>query len=85
MSKCADASIRLKFNSEKQLDALLVALMPEIETFLTHRSTVKLLKERCCLILTVTAEDIIALRATLNAYLYWVHSSLKVIGVLENS
>ncbi|MDR0372909.1 MAG: hypothetical protein LBI79_05060 [Nitrososphaerota archaeon] len=83
MSKGAVASICLNFNSEKQLDTLLVALAPEAEVSPTYRSTVKLKKEGRCLTLMVVAEDAIALRATLNAYLRWVHSILKIIDVVE--
>ena len=34
--------------------------------------------------LTVEAEDTVALRATLNAYLHWIQSTLSVIEVLEH-
>jgi tRNA threonylcarbamoyladenosine modification (KEOPS) complex Pcc1 subunit len=85
MSTGANASIRLKFDSEKQLDTLLAALTPEAEAPPTHRSTVKLKKEGTCLTLAVTAEDTVALRATLNAYLHWIQSTLNVIGVVEKA
>jgi tRNA threonylcarbamoyladenosine modification (KEOPS) complex Pcc1 subunit len=57
--------------------------MPEAQASPTHRSTVKLQKDDYCLALEVEAEDTVALRATLNAYLRWVNSTLNVIGVVE--
>ncbi|MCL2359554.1 MAG: hypothetical protein LBH74_03575 [Nitrososphaerota archaeon] len=83
MSNGADASICLSFNSEKQLDILLAALKPEAEGPPTQRSTVNLKKEDTCLTLVISAEDTVALRATLNAYLHWIQSSLSVIDIVK--
>jgi KEOPS complex subunit Pcc1 len=83
MSKSAKATIRLKFSNQKQIDTLLAALAPEAKAPPTHRSTVKLEKDGCCLALVVKAEDTVALRATLNAYLSWLNSTLNVINVID--
>lgn len=83
MSIGAKAAVRLKFASEKQLEALYCALKPETHTIETRRASVHLGKDGCFLALTVEAEDTVALRATLNAYLHWIQSTLSVIGVLE--
>ena len=85
MSSSAKAQIRLEFDSEKQIETLLDALTPEAEAPPTHRSTVKLDRDGCCLMLAVEAEDTVALRATLNAYLRWVNSMVNVIGVVEET
>jgi len=53
MSSEAKATIQLCF-SEKQVDTLLSALGPEAKAPPTHRSSVKLEKDGCNLILTVT-------------------------------
>ena len=84
MSIRAKATIRLKFASEKQLEALFCALKPETNTIETRRANVNLRKETCFLTLTVEAGDTVALRATLNAYLHWIQSTLSVIDVLEH-
>lgn len=85
MSESAKVVMRLKFGSQKQVDTLFAALMPEAEAPPTHRSKVKLQKDDCILTLAVTAEDTVALRATLNAYLRWINSTLNVIGVVEKN
>ena len=85
MSKSANASVRIKFESAKQLDTLLSALLPEADAPPTHRAKVKLEKDGCCLNITVEAEDTVALRATLNAYLHWINSMLNVIEVVEKA
>jgi len=84
MSIRAKANIRLKFASEKQLEALFCALKPETNTIETRRAIVHLRKEACFLTLAVEAGDTVALRATLNAYLHWIQSTLSVIDVLEH-
>jgi tRNA threonylcarbamoyladenosine modification (KEOPS) complex Pcc1 subunit len=84
MSSEAKATIQLCF-SEKQVDTLLSALGPEAKAPPTHRSSVKLEKDGCNLTLIVNAEDTVALRATLNAYLHWINSTLNVIEAIEKA
>lgn len=83
MSTKTSATLRLTFDSEKQLDTLLAALQPEVEAPPTHRSSVKLKKDGAILMLTADAEDTVALRATLNAYLHWIQSILKVLETVK--
>ncbi len=78
------ATIKLNLASEKQVDTILNALCPEAEAPPTHRSTVKLTKDGRTLILAIEAQDTVALRATLNAYLHWINSALNVIDVVKN-
>ncbi len=85
MSTKASANIHLNFTSEKQLDALIDALTPEAQAPQTHRAAIKLQKDGTCLTLTVEAEDTVALRATLNAYLHWIQSTLNVIDVVKEA
>jgi tRNA threonylcarbamoyladenosine modification (KEOPS) complex Pcc1 subunit len=83
MSTKAKANVRLKFTSQKQLTTLLSALTPEANAQVTRRASVKLEKNGSFLVLTVEAEDTVALRATLNAYLRWINSTINVIDVVE--
>jgi tRNA threonylcarbamoyladenosine modification (KEOPS) complex Pcc1 subunit len=79
------AKIRLKFSSEKQLDAVVAALTPEAEKPLAGRAEVTLERQDDFLVLHVAARDTVALRSTLNAYLRWVGSVVNVVDVLERS
>jgi len=81
----AKATVRLKFNSDKQLTTLLNALTPEANAQVTRRSSVKLVKENSFLSLIVEAEDTVALRSTLNAYLRWINSAINVIDVVKRA
>ncbi len=83
MATSAKACLRLKFSSEKQLTALLDALLPEANASVTRRADIKLEKDGLFLLLNVEAEDTVALRSTLNAYLRWISSTINVIGVIE--
>jgi len=79
------ATVRLKFSSEKQLTTLLNALMPEANASVTRRANVKLEKDGLFLLLDVEADDTVALRSTLNAYLRWINSTVNVINVVEHA
>ena len=81
----AKATIRLKLPSDKQLTALLNALTPEANAPVARRATVKLEKDGLFLVLAVEAEDTVALRSTLNAYLRWIASTLNVISLVAQA
>jgi len=84
MAISAKATVRLKFSSEKQLTALLAALNPEANALVTRRANVKLEKDGLFLLLTIEADDTVALRSTLNAYLRWINSTVNIIEVVEH-
>ena len=79
----AKVSVRVKFCDHKQLVAAVAALKPEVNSSVTHRSNVSLQVQDCFLFLTIVAEDTIALRAAVNAYLRWIVSATNVVEVLE--
>jgi tRNA threonylcarbamoyladenosine modification (KEOPS) complex Pcc1 subunit len=81
----AKASVHLKFVSQKQLSTLLEALTPETNAQVTRRASVILEEEGLFLVLTVEADDTVALRATLNAYLRWINSMMNVMYVVEDT
>jgi tRNA threonylcarbamoyladenosine modification (KEOPS) complex Pcc1 subunit len=85
MAKDAIATVRLKFFSQKQLATLLEALSPEASTQVMRRANVKLKKSGLFLVLSVEAEDTVALRATLNAYLRWINSTINIMDVIEKT
>ena len=85
MATGAKATLRLKFTSQKQLSVLLSALTPEANRPVSSRANVKLEKNGLFLDLNVVAEDTVALRATLNAYLWWINSTISVINVVEQA
>ncbi len=80
----AKAVVRLKFPSEKHLNIVCRALMPEVERPTTTRSRVSLKKEGTFLVLEAQAKDTVALRAALNAYLRWINSTANVLETLKN-
>ena len=81
----AKATIRIPFSSEKHMATLLTALAPETNAPTTSRAKTFLEKKEHFLILKVEAEDTIALRATLNAYLRWIGSTINVLEVIERT
>ncbi len=79
----AKACVRLPFVSEKQLVAVFDALTPEVQRQIGTRSKVALTAEGQTLVLCVEAQDTVALRAALNAYLRWINSTLNVLETLK--
>lgn len=73
----AQAIVRIKFSSEKQLNVVLRALTPETKTSSTSRSKVNMKTDGQMLILDFRATDTSALRAAMNSY-------LRLIGVAMN-
>ena len=84
MALGAKANIRLKFHSEKQVNTLLEALTPETKATVTKRASVELEKDGLFLVLWIDADDTVALRSTLNAYLRWINSAINIIGLIEH-
>jgi tRNA threonylcarbamoyladenosine modification (KEOPS) complex Pcc1 subunit len=79
----ANANIRVPFQSEKQMHALMQALTPEVNRQIGVRSKVTLKAEGQVLVLDVEAEDTVALRSALNAYLRWINSTLNVLETVK--
>ncbi len=81
----AKACIRLQLPSEKHLRTLLDGLEPETNANYTKRARVGIGKEGTSLVLNVEARDSVSLRSTLNAYLRWIDSTMKVLEMVESS
>ena len=79
----AKATVRLRFATEEQLQMVLNALRPEVRNPATRRAGTVLEREGDSLVLNVEADDTVALRASLNAYLRWMNSILDVLEVLK--
>jgi tRNA threonylcarbamoyladenosine modification (KEOPS) complex Pcc1 subunit len=79
----AKATVRLRFAAKEQLETVLNAIKPEAENQASRRARTILEKEGNSLVLNVEADDTIALRASLNAYLRWTSAVLDVLEVLK--
>jgi len=85
MSTSAKAEIRLKLANQKQVQTLLDASSPEANAPVTRRANIKLQKDGLFFVLAVEAKDTVALRATLNAYLRWINSTVNVMQFVEGA
>jgi len=85
MSTSAKAEIRLKLANQKQIKTLLDALSPEANAPVTRRANIKLQKDGLFFVLAVEAKDTVALRATLNAYLRWINSTVNIMQFVEGA
>jgi KEOPS complex subunit Pcc1 len=83
MSCKSQATVRLKFDTQKQVDTLLCALKPEALAPNTRRAKINLKKDGLFLVVLINAKDTVALRATLNSYLRWINSALDVLETVS--
>jgi len=81
----AKATIRLKFPSAKHLQTMKNSLLPEVNKPGFGRARVNLGNQGNFLVVEVEADDTVALRSTLNAYLRWINSMMNVVVVLDQS
>ena len=81
----AEATVRLKLSSEKQLITLLDALAPETNRTVNVRAKAVLEREGDFVVLKIEAKDTVALRAALNSYLRWIGSTIKVLETVEHA
>ena len=81
----AKATIRLRLSSEKQLTTLLDALAPEADRPINVRAKANLERDGKFIVLKVEANDTVAMRAALNAYLRWIVSAVKVLEAVDRT
>ncbi len=75
----ANAIVKLPFESEKFLLAIVNALSPEAHQQKGARSKATVVIQGRNLLLDVESEDTVALRTSLNAYLRWINSAISVL------
>jgi tRNA threonylcarbamoyladenosine modification (KEOPS) complex Pcc1 subunit len=60
------------------LEIIIKSLRPELESNISDRSKVLIEASESGLILKVEAEDVTALRAAVNSYLYWINGVIDI-------
>jgi len=79
----AKAIVHLRFPTNRYREIVAKSLEPEIRKPITPRSRVTIENKSKFLVLRVEANDTIALRSALNAYLRWVYSIMNVLAIVE--
>ena len=85
LTEKASAVVRLNFPSEKMSFMIQKALEPETRASVTYRSKVKLTCEGKTVSLFFEANDITALRASMNSYLSWLQMLNDLCNSLDTS
>ena len=60
------------------VDIIIKALRPELESGISDRSKVFIEASEKGLVIEISADDITALRAAVNSYLYWVQGIMDI-------
>jgi tRNA threonylcarbamoyladenosine modification (KEOPS) complex Pcc1 subunit len=60
------------------VDIIIKALRPELESGISDRSKVLVKASEKGLVIEVSADDVTALRAAVNSYLYWVQGIMDI-------
>jgi tRNA threonylcarbamoyladenosine modification (KEOPS) complex Pcc1 subunit len=62
----------------KVVEVIISSLKPELESGISERSRVFLEPSEKGLVIRISADDITALRAAVNSYLYWIQSIMDI-------
>jgi len=79
----AKATVHLRFPTNRYMEIIAKSLEPEIREPVTPRSRATIENKSKFLVLRVEADDTIALRSALNAYLRWIYSIMNVLATVE--
>jgi tRNA threonylcarbamoyladenosine modification (KEOPS) complex Pcc1 subunit len=79
------ATLKLKFEEKRQLDAIFRALEPETRVKLASRSKVEIKRQDDYLVLVFEAKDTSALRAAVNSYLRWIRLMKDALDAVKDS
>ena len=77
-----NALIRIPVASKRILNSLIDALKPETRS-ISARMRIKIRKDDQGIVLEINAEDTVALRSSLNAYMRWINSTLEVLNSMN--
>lgn len=73
----AEAEIQIEATPDT-VKVLIGSLQPELEHAVSERSAVKITFNNKGIVIGITADDVTALRAAVNSYLYWVRGILDI-------
>ena len=76
-------TVTVPFRSNREVEAVMTALRPEVESAPSKRITVRLEGEGRRVTLTVEAPDVNGLRAAINSYLRWLILMERMLKVTE--
>jgi len=79
----AEAKLTVEASSDV-VDIIIRSLKPELERSLSERSSVVLEASDRGVVVKVVADDMVALRAAVNSYLYWIQGIMDIGSRLQS-
>jgi len=76
-------TVTVPFRSKREVEAVMTALRPEVDSGRSKRSIVRLEAARRRVTLTVEGSDVTGLRAAINSYLRWLILMEHMLKVTE--
>ena len=73
------------YATKKTARIILASIGPEAETGISERSKAKLVEDEGGVAILIEADDVTALRAAVNSYLYWIKSVVDIETELKKS
>jgi tRNA threonylcarbamoyladenosine modification (KEOPS) complex Pcc1 subunit len=73
------AEAKILIDSSRDVVGIIISsLKPELETGISDRSTVVIEETKDGVAIKVVADDMVALRAAVNSYLYWIQGIMDI-------
>jgi KEOPS complex subunit Pcc1 len=76
--------IIINFDTEKELNIIYKAILPEIKTSPDYRSKANIKIENQTLIITINSEDMTSFRASTNSIIKWIKLSHNIIQLTND-
>ncbi len=80
----AKAELNIEFSSSQAASVVLSALEPETKEVASERATTTAVQKENGIHLIIEAQDLTALRASMNSFLAWISSCQRTLEVLTN-
>ena len=75
----SQAEAKILINAPKRVvEIIITSLWPELESGISDRSKVVITESEKGLVVKVVADDMVALRAAVNSYLYWIQGIMDI-------
>jgi tRNA threonylcarbamoyladenosine modification (KEOPS) complex Pcc1 subunit len=77
--------LRLRLGSDEEAKLLYSALLPETESVPSDRASTTIAVEGSDLVVEIRADDLTALRASMNSFLSWISACMRALDSMDSA